>query len=719
MRRILQEGTTLAPLGVRKPSGRVRVDWGNPITADMVDCLVFNEGAGPPINLATPVVTVNTSSPTWAMTGDGPAGYATGGSSFDVPDHGNVAAGDNTIRVRAKIISWPSSFTILFDKAPNGVQQRELSVFFDTSGNVDFYSVGGTAGASVSIATGLMPGAVYDFAMVTASGTTTFYVNGVSKGSSSAGNGTAGAGSSSFLSFGRNISTGGNNANAQYITAQVWTRALSAGELTYLASNPFGFLTTSGGEMPALPTVAAPPATGTISHIFKIGSGGFPVALDPTKTFLVDQSANPCFALGDDAFGLVTTLTAAQIELYLSDRASRGINILWWAPVDNIYSPSPPANANGDSPFSGGNFVGMSSQTAYWNFVDYVMQRCLAYGITVAFNPAFIGLNSGVDGWGSAFWGASSTVLQGYASFLGARYGGYPNIIWLPGGDADPNVSGCYAGINTFAVALKAADTGKHLMMIEAARFSDVIGAAPNGGYSSVDALTLALGSVPSWLDINWVYQTQSTVLSGAQRCYSQGYPCFLGEAWYELENSTTSLSLRGEDYFSILGGCTLGYMFGNGAIWPFNSPNSQTPITTTPTWQSQLSSQGSTDFQRMGALFRSREWQKLVPDISNVVMTSGSSNGSACGRTSDGQSIIVYIPSSQTITINMAKITDSGSQANCNWYDPTNGAVTNIGTFANSGSKNFTTPGNNNLGAADWVLVIDSHAAGLRTPGT
>lgn len=452
-----------------------------------------------------------------------------------------------------------------------------------------------------------------------------------------------------------------------------------------------------------------------------IGGGGFPpppltgypVGLDGTKTFFVDQHGDRCFGLGDAPQGMVVQLTAAQIEQYLSDRASRGINIIWFYPVDNIYSSNPPDNNAGNAPFSGGDFLGMSSQTAYWNFVDHVMQRCLVYGITVAFNPMFVGLN-GTSGYLNSVQAASTATLQGYANFLGARYGGFPNLIWLAGGDADPNITGLYSQINIFTTALKLADIGNHLVMLEACRFSNVIGAVPNGGYCSSEGLIAGLGSVPSWLNVNWVYQHQSAVLAGAQRCYTLGFACIGGEFDYELESSMTSLLLRGEAYNSILGGCILGYMFGNGAIWPFNSLNSGTPVTTTPTWQSQLSSQGSTDLQRMGALFRSREFQRLVPDIAGVVMTVGASNGSACARTSDGQSIIAYIPSSQTVTVAMTKITDSGSQANCNWYSPSTGTVTAIGTFANTGTKNFTSPDSN-----DWVLVIDSAAANLRTPGT
>lgn len=241
---------------------------------------------------------------------------------------------------------------------------------------------------------------------------------------------------------------------------------------------------------------------------------GYPVGLNAAKTCFIDQNGNPCFALGDDAFGLVTTLSATQIEQYLSDRASKGINILWWAPIDNIYSPSPPADNNGDNPFTSGNFQNFNS--AYWSWVDYVMQRCLVWGITVAFNPFFVGLNDS-SGWRSTFYTQTDAVLQGYASFLVGRYSGFKNLIWLIGGDSDPNNATSYAKLNTFATALKADDSG-HLMTHEASRFLENSTAAPNGGYSSVDAHTIAYGSVQSWLDVNWVYNTEATATTGSQR---------------------------------------------------------------------------------------------------------------------------------------------------------------------------------------------------------
>lgn len=440
-----------------------------------------------------------------------------------------------------------------------------------------------------------------------------------------------------------------------------------------------------------------------------IQTQAFPVGLDPTKTFLVDQNRNPCFALGEDASDLAVMLNKSDVEQYGADRTSRGVNLIWLTAIDNIVQATPPQNVNGDVPFSGSDFTNFNEP--YWAYLDYVMQRLLARGITALLMPVFVG-TSAADGYFTTFKAASTATIGAYGTFFGNRYKGFPNKIYLLGGDSDPNDATVYTNINALAVAIKAADPSA-LMTMEAARHVEGTGAlAPNGGYSSVDAHTIAYGSAQSWLDINWVYQDQASVLSGAQRCYSQGKPCLFGEDTYELDGPT-SQGQRAQAYYAVLGGCTLGRLMGNAAIWNFTAPNSGDVAGATP-WQGQLGSSGSVAQQLMGKLLRSRAWQKLVPDIAGSVMTVGASNGSACARTSDGQTIIAYLPTSQTVTIDMSKITDAGSLANCNWFNPSTGAVTNIGTFANSSTRNFTSPDSN-----DWVLVIDSNAAGFRTPGT
>jgi hypothetical protein len=84
--------------------------------------------------------------------------------------------------------------------------------------------------------------------------------------------------------------------------------------------------------------------------------------------------------------------------------------------------------------------------------------------------------------------------------------------------------------------------------------------------------------------------------------------------------------------------------------------------------------------------------------------------------RSSDGQTIIAYIPNGNatTLTVDMSKITSASSTAKCWWFSPSSGATTLIGSYANSGTEDFTPPDSN-----DWVLVIDDADANLPAPGS
>jgi hypothetical protein len=108
-----------------------------------------------------------------------------------------------------------------------------------------------------------------------------------------------------------------------------------------------------------------------------------------------------------------------------------------------------------------------------------------------------------------------------------------------------------------------------------------------------------------------------------------------------------------------------------------------------------------------------------LVPDINHTVVTAGYGSGqteTTAARTSDGQTIIAYIPNGNAITITVAmdRITSTSNTVQGWWFNPTTAATTNLGTFANSGTQSFTAPDGN-----DWVLVLDDANANLSAPGT
>lgn len=415
-------------------------------------------------------------------------------------------------------------------------------------------------------------------------------------------------------------------------------------------------------------------------------------------------TSQPVFLTGDAPQLMATMLNTSDINTYLADRKSRGINAIWVIAADNVYSTSPPHNVNGDVPFDTSDFVGFD--TAYWAYVDAMVNRASQYGLTVFLMPAFVGLNSS-SGYFTDFNNAGlSSTFTSYGTFLGNRYKNSNNIVYALGGDFDPSFTNIASNISTLATAIAAADTN-HLITVEICRIC-----------SPANQNSITGVGTPSWLGLNWVYNPQASVVAGCQAGFAASTTILplMGEDWYELEHSMTTFQVRQEGWWEVLSGCFTGRLFGNSAIYGFNSVNGGG--VTSPSWQSQLNSGGSVGQQYLGQLMRSREHWLMAPDTTNAVLTAGFGSGSTlsvAARSSDGQTIIAYLSDGNATakTIDMSKITSGSSQAKCWWYNPQTSATQFIGTFANSGTRNFTAPDSN-----DWVLVIDDASATLAYPG-
>jgi hypothetical protein len=446
------------------------------------------------------------------------------------------------------------------------------------------------------------------------------------------------------------------------------------------------------------------------------------MTLDSSGKFLINSiKKEPVFITGDAAWSLITQLNNSDVELYLSDRASRGFNFIWCGAVDNYFQSNAPKNYYGSSPFDGPDFT--NENATYWAHVDYVIQKAEAYGITVALSPGFVGYRS-PGGYLSSYISSSDAVMTAYGAFLGDRYKKFPNLVWVLGGDVDPK-TGVVPKLTDLARGIRSKDVA-HLIIAEG-----------QGGFAALDTF-----AGTTWMNLNWLYFQLTDIPRGAASNYSRSpwLPPLQGEGWYENEHFMTPLQLREQGYWAVLSGAYLGNAgFGNRPLWYFNGGPEARPGD--PTWQSQLGSPGSEDQTWLGKLFRSREHWRLVPDIDHVVMTDGydsrtffssaweflrselhrepyrlGSASSVAARTSDGQTIIAYIPTGRaaTITIDMSQIVDARSRAKCWWFNPRDGSSTLIGIFATGGRRKFTPPD-----ADDWVLVIDSVAASLAAPAS
>jgi Protein of unknown function (DUF4038)/Putative collagen-binding domain of a collagenase len=467
--------------------------------------------------------------------------------------------------------------------------------------------------------------------------------------------------------------------------------------------------------VPSADRVAPNSAGGTAETV--VPSGQL-MTLDPTKKFLISSITNkPIFVTGEDAWSLEVQLSDADVQSYLADREARGFNAIWVGLADNAYSNHPPKDFYGNVPFNGADFT--NENPAYWEHVDRTLSWAAQRGIAVFASPAFVGFGCR-DGYCESYRNSSTAVLTAYGKFLGNRYKEFSNIIWLIGGDADPADSDVQAKLYALAAGIKSEDR-VHLMTTENYR-----------GSSSED-----VWSGSPWLDLDALYLKPLEIPAKANADYEAGnYPIFMMEDWYEGDHSMTELDVRKEGYWAVLGGCTLGRLFGNNTIWNFNWPEAPSGP-----WKGQLGSVGSVGQSILGKLFRSREHWLLVPDIHHRVLTAGydsrpsldlakerlrsvvyqvpfrtGSNLSVAARTSDGRTIIAYVPNGNaaTITVDMGRISDPASQAKCWWYNPRDGSSTSIGNFAARGFRKFTPPDAN-----DWVLTLDSATANLPAPGS
>jgi Protein of unknown function (DUF4038)/Putative collagen-binding domain of a collagenase len=422
----------------------------------------------------------------------------------------------------------------------------------------------------------------------------------------------------------------------------------------------------------------------------------YPLRISASGTYIVDQNNRPFFMNGDSGWSVISQLSTADATTYLENRRLKGFNTIVAELVEHKFASNAPANFYHDQPFtSAGNFN--TPNEAYFAHADLVINTAAAKGQVMMLAPLYLGFGCGDEGWCAEVRNSSLATMRSWGQYVGTRYRGFPNIIWLIGGDVDPVGAGVTDKVQEFVAGLKETDPN-HLLTFHGVRGQSAVAAWPGA----------------SWIDINDVYTDAFSYNFAATESARVPFkPFFLVESYYENEHSSTPLSLRSQAYWSVLAGGTLGHLFGNCPIWNFGAAVSFcTPSNVT--WQSQLDSAGSTTVALVGRLFNSRGFFKLVPDLNHSVLTAGFQSGStyaAAARTSDGMTIIAFIPTLRTVTIDMTKIT--GTSASVWWFNPRDGSATAAGTAATTAPRTFTPPDGN-----DWVLVLDSTSSGFGAPG-
>lgn len=421
---------------------------------------------------------------------------------------------------------------------------------------------------------------------------------------------------------------------------------------------------------------------------------GQTLRISENRRFLETSQGQPFFWLGDTAWLLFQNLNREDTLRYLDDRRSKGFNVVQVMvirTVEDTTAGGEPALIDGDParPKPGG----------YWDHVDWVIDRARERGIHLGM----------VCAWGSVVNSGKLHAgnVEAYTRFLVERYRSKPNIVWITGGDTRGDR---HAEVwRTMGMLIREMDT-THLITYH-----------PFGRTQSSTWF-----HKESWLDFNMFQsghrrydQDRTPGAKGednwryAQEDYSLTpvKPTIDGEPSYEnlpqglhdpKEPYWNDADVRRYAWWSVFAGA-FGHTYGENAIIQMHKPGRKGAYGVRTYWNEVLDAPGAGQMHVLKDLLLSRPYFERIPDAALVAGNGTRYDYIAATR---GKSYAMfYTWTGKTFRVRMGVI--SGKNVRCAWHDPRTGGTRNIGTFANTGIREFDPPGEPANGN-DWVLVID-----------
>jgi hypothetical protein len=423
----------------------------------------------------------------------------------------------------------------------------------------------------------------------------------------------------------------------------------------------------------------------------------WPLRLSPSGKYLIDQTGAPFLIIADAGWELTTQIADGQALAYLDDRQARGFNTVEIRVIGHGFQTNAPNDYYNNAPFSNGHSDWSVKGETYWARMDMILKAAKTRNMAVLVFPAYLGWQCGYQGWCADMISQTTGAMTDYGKWIGNRYKDYGNIIWMTGGDVDcVSYANACARNNAVMDGIKSVDADA---MFSAEPYMEQI--AGLDSYTKVDILGI---------------YTYASPQSKVKTAFDSGRPFIFQEGAYENEHGSSIVTQDAQALITYLGG-GMGHVFGSCPLWSFGTQMGYCDSGASPyfnSWTSNLASPGSVSQGNIGKLMRSRRWWSFVPDYSNVVVTSpkGSEfNYHATARDPNGETIMVWCPNTDVVTVNMTKI--GGTQTKAWWWNPNDNTSALIGTYNTTGTRNFTP------GSARKVLVLDNTASNLAAPGT
>ena len=443
--------------------------------------------------------------------------------------------------------------------------------------------------------------------------------------------------------------------------------------------------------------------------------------LSDNKRFLVTTDGRPFFWLGDTAWELFHRSSREEAGRYLRKRAEQRFTVIQTvalAEFDGLNEP----NAYGHRPLLNNDpsipDVKDGPDNDYWDHVDFIVKQAGSLGLHVGFLPTW-GDKWRIDrGIGPEVFTPQNA--EAYGVWLGRRYKDTPNIVWILGGDRAIGTDTHREIIRAMARGLRAGDGGAHLMTFH-----------PPGGNGSSTWF-----HDDEWLDFNMRQNGHVAEFTGRYDQTRADYdrtpvkPVLDGEPIYEdhpvsfdakrLGHSISS-DVRRPLYWNLFTGA-FGHTYGHHSVWQMWTPARKPVNNPLLPWDEAIDQPGASQMQHGRALVESRPFLSRVPDPDVIVTGRVPTSVPGAGRyqftstrDTDRTYAMVYAPVGRPFTVRMSVIT--GSKVKAWWFNPRTGAATAIGTFPNTGEREFTPPDKGEM--LDWILVLDDESKNYPSPGS
>lgn len=426
--------------------------------------------------------------------------------------------------------------------------------------------------------------------------------------------------------------------------------------------------------------------------------------------FLAYEDGTPFFYQGDTSWDMFQRLTRDEVELYMSVRESQEFNVLQCILLGGTEPYDYPNKYGRTSikyPYDKLDFD-LEGENSYWAHVDFCLDCAERHNLYIGLLPM----------WNNKYSDPEDTLFTGYepsfcyGKFLGERFKGRKNIIWIFGGDVSvaPHMYDIFQGL---ADGIKEGEGEEH----------NLITFHPRG---NADAVTELNGDKP-YLDFLSSQSGHTVDYSYDPTQYfppmaATGKPFFDAEAHYEDHVANWADDMRRWDgadiregaYESVFAGAC-GQTYGNPIVafflyepltqykCPYYIGNLKKFGYDIKGWNHALRHEGAETLKYLQRLRLSRPYFDFRPAPELVANSEDDLLfGRICAARGDDYAF-VYSPCGREIKVDCSQIKKQFIRAS--WFNPRTGEEKLICYL--TARKAVFVPETRGKGQ-DWVLVLD-----------